>query len=348
MLSAKENMRQCIVNGKPDRYVNQFEALAFVMHPYDFASADLQKGGPDVVTAWGVTYSFPENVPGGFPVHTPEKIVIKDIKHWREYVHAPKVTDLPEYLWETSFEMAAEIDDDKAFRCAEVLPGIFENTHDLCGMENALIYYMEYEEEMHDLIKYLTEWELELAMDTCDRLHPNAVLHHDDWGSETNSFFRPSVFEDYFLDAYKQIYGYYKSRGCEFVIHHADSYCANMVPIMIEMGIDVWQGCMHSNNVPELVKKYGDKMTFMGEIDNKFVDFEGWTPADCQKAAQGAIERINSLTGFIPCITQGGPGSVYPGAYMELTRAIDQYNINHFECTQEGLDTCRMPIKINY
>ena len=82
MLTAKENMRQCIINGKPDRYVNQYEAMAFVMHPYSFTSKYPQKGGPDVVTAWGVTYSFPENVPGGFPVHTPDKIVIKDIEHF--------------------------------------------------------------------------------------------------------------------------------------------------------------------------------------------------------------------------------------------------------------------------
>ena len=306
MLTAKENMRQCIINGKPDRYVNQYEAMAFVMHPYSFTSKYPQKGGPDVVTAWGVTYSFPENVPGGFPVHTPDKIVIKDIEHWRDYVHAPQVKGLPENLWEMSIGMASQIDGDKAFKCAMVAPGIFENTHHLSGMQNALVYYMEYEDEMHDLIKYLTDWELELAEGTCSRLHPTAVFHH------------------------------------------SDSYGANIVPIMIEMGIDVFQGCMHSNNVPELVKKYGDKMTFMGEIDNKFVDFEGWTPEVVQKAAVDAIERVNSLTGFIPCITQGGPGSVYPGTYGELTKAIDNYNIEHFGCTQEEIEANRLPINIMF
>ena len=134
MLTAKDNMRECIINGKPDRYVNQYEAMAFVMHPYSFTSAFPTKGGPDVVTAWGVTYSFPENVPGGFPVHTPDKIVIKDIEHWRDYVHAPQVTGLPENLWEMSLGMAAQIDGDKAFKCAMVAPGIFENTHHLSGM----------------------------------------------------------------------------------------------------------------------------------------------------------------------------------------------------------------------
>ena len=347
MLTAKENMRQCIINGKPDRYVNQYEAMAFVMHPYSFTSPYPQKGGPDVVTAWGITYSYPDNVPGGFPVHTPDKIVIKDIEHWRDYVHAPS-TDVPQGLWDMAMGMWAAADGERSYKTAFWAPGLFEQSHHLSEIQNALIYYMEYEDEMHDLLKYLTDWELELAMGTCDRLHPTAVFHHDDWGSETNSFFRPSVFEDFFLEPYQQIYGYYKSHGAEFVIHHSDSYCANIIPTMIEMGIDVFQGCMHSNNVPELVKKYGDRMTFMGEIDNKFVDFEGWTPEICHKAAVDAIERVNSLTGFIPCITQGGPGSVYPGTYMELTKAIDQYNIDHFGCTQEEIEANRLPVNIMF
>ena len=55
------------------------------------------------------------------------------------------------------------------------------------------------------------------------------------------------------------------------------------------------QGCMKSNNNPELIRQYGGQMTFMGDIDNKFVDFNGWTPADCEKATLASIERCNSI-----------------------------------------------------
>ena len=34
MLTARENMRQCIINGKPDRYVNQYEGINLLMHPF--------------------------------------------------------------------------------------------------------------------------------------------------------------------------------------------------------------------------------------------------------------------------------------------------------------------------
>jgi hypothetical protein len=50
------------------------------------------------------------------------------------------------------------------------------------------------------------------------------------------------MFEDFFVEPYKQVYGYYKSHGCELIIHHSDSYGATLVPSMIEMGIAEWQG----------------------------------------------------------------------------------------------------------
>ena len=346
MLTAKENMREVIRGGNPDRVVNQYEAISLLFHPFLLASPLLKKGDMNVVNAWGVTNSFPANVPGAFPVHTPDKIVVKDIESWRDYVKAPSLK-FPEELWNVAQGMYDAVDGTKSYKATFVAPGLFEQSHHLCSMEEALMNYMEYPDEMHDLIKYLTDWELELAEGICSRLHPDAIFHHDDFGSERNSFLRPEIFADFFLDAYKEIYGYYHSHGVEFIFHHSDSYCANLIPIMIEMGIDVWQGCMHSNNVPELIRQYGGKMTFMGEIDNKQVDFDGWTQADCEKAAINAMESCG-IKHFIPCITQGGPGSLYEGTYKGLWDAIDKYNRDKFGFTQQQLDDARPPISIMF
>ncbi len=348
MLTAKENMRAAVFGGKPDRYVNQYEAISLLFHPYLLLSPRAEKGGPEVKDVWGVTYAYPDNVPASFPVHTPDKIVLKDIENWREYVHAPSLKDIPQGLWDACHAMWDAVDGNMAYKATFVAPGIFELSHHLSEMANAMIYYMENEDEMHDLVKYITDFEVELAESTCKNLHPDAVFHHDDWGSENNSFMRPEMFGDYFTEAYKAIYGCYKENGVEVVIHHSDSYCANLVPYMIEMGIDVWQGCMHTNNVPELVKKYQGKITFMGNIDNKFVDFEGWTNEDCVKAAVRGIEEVGSMTGYIPCITQGGPGSLYEGTYMGLSNAIDDYNSKHFGFTKEQLEAARLPISIMF
>ena len=346
MLTAKENMRQVILGGNPDRLVNQYEAIQLLFHPFMLSSPLLKKGDENVVNAWGVTNSFPANTPGAFPVHTPDKIVIKDIENWRDYVKAPSL-EFPDELWNICKGMYAGASD-KAYKAVFVAPGLFEQCHHLMSIEEALMAFYEYPDEMHELIDFLTEWELELAKGICENLHPDMLFHHDDWGSEKSSFISPAMFEEFFLEPYKKIYGYYKSHGVEFVVHHSDSYCANLLPTMIEMGIDVWQGCMTSNDVPALIEKYGGKMTFMGDIDNKAVDFDGWTQADCEKAALASIERCKSVKYYIPCITQGGPGSLYEGTYAGLWEAIDEYNCKTFGFTKEELDAQRPPMAVMF
>ena len=347
MLTAKENMRAVVKGGKPDRLVNQYEALQLLFYPYAIHSnSSCAKGEMNKVDVWGVTRSFPENVPGAFPVHTPDKIVVKDIETWRDFVHAP-VMDYPQEEWDMFKEMYNQVDNTKAYRTAFYAPGLFEMSHYLCSMTDALEYYLTDPDEMKDLIKYLTDFELQLAEQLCSQLHPDAILHHDDWGSAKNSFLRPNMFEDFFVEPYKQIYGYFHDHGVELIVHHSDSYAVNLVPSMIEMGIDVWQGCIESNDVPALIKQYGDKITFMGAIDNKSVDFNGWTDENCKKEVLRTIEACGDQH-FIPCITQGGPGSVYPGAYACLWDEIDKYNTELFGFTKEQLDAQRLPMNIMF
>jgi uroporphyrinogen-III decarboxylase len=178
---------------------------------------------------------------------------------------------------------------------------------------------------MHDLIKYLTEFELKLAEEICSHLHPNAMYHHDDWGSQKSTFMSVPMFEDFFLEPYKEVYGFWKAHGVELIIHHADSYAATLVPHMIEMGIDIWQGPMTSNNIPELIKKYGSQISFMGGLDSAQVDFPGWTREIIANEVKRACDENGKLF-FIPNATQGDIISTYQGVYETITEEIDKYS----------------------
>ena len=63
----------------------------------------------------------------------------------------------------------------------------------------------------------------------------------------------PDMFREFFLAPYKKIYKFWKDNGVELIVHHSDSFGATLVPDMIDMGIDIWQGVMTSNNAPELI-----------------------------------------------------------------------------------------------
>jgi hypothetical protein len=83
MLTKRQNLLETIRGGKPDRFVNQYEALTcqdtmFGMIMGDPVSAGNPSPGPgqQVVNGWGVTIKWPEGLPGPFlsmMMHTSHK-----------------------------------------------------------------------------------------------------------------------------------------------------------------------------------------------------------------------------------------------------------------------------------
>lgn len=330
MLTKRQNMIETLKGGKPDRYVNQYEALALMlMTPYAMQYPMMPEyDAPAVQNGWGVWNVWPKGTPGSFPLHDDEHVLCTDITKWRDCIKAPEINYTAED-WAPCVAEMEKIDRNEYFATAAVFPGVFEQTHHFQEISRALMNCLIEPEATKELVDYITEWELKYAEQICKYLKPDALFHHDDWGSQTSTFISPELFEELFVPAYKKIYGYYKDHGVEVIVHHSDSYAATLVPYMIEMGIDVWQGCMSSNNVPELIGKYGDKITFMGAIDSAQVDFPDWT----HEIIEERIRKICQDCGtkyFIPCITQGLDISTYEGVYDSGSAAIDKISKEMF------------------
>jgi len=323
MLTKRQNLIETMRGGNPDRFVNQYETFGMIVgSPFGMRNKAPKYGEENVVNAWGVTRSWPIGTPGAFPVHTPDKIVIKDIEDWKSYVKVPQVVyDASE--WEPFIRKAEEIDRNEQYVTAFFAPGVFEQCHYLMEIQNCLIAFYENPDEMHELIDCITQFELDYAAEVCKYLKPDALFHHDDWGTQISTFIAPDMFREFFKPAYEKIYGYYKAHGVELIIHHSDSYAATLVPDMIDMGIDIWQGVMTTNNVPELIKQYGGKITFMGDIDSASVDYEGWTQEVIHREVFRACEECGKHY-FIPCASQGLAMSTFPGVYEALSAEIDR------------------------
>ncbi|PKM61199.1 MAG: uroporphyrinogen decarboxylase [Firmicutes bacterium HGW-Firmicutes-4] len=319
MLTKKQNMLETIKGGSPDRFVNQYEFLNIIME----IPTGLQFNyGQTWKDHWGITWQWPEGQLGMFPVHHDGLAVIQDITEWQKVVKKPEIAKSDE-AWAPAVARANAIDRDEEYVTGFFAPGIFEMTHHLMGMENALMALYEEPEAMHELIDYLVGYEMEFAAVMVEKIKPDCIFHHDDWGSQISSFVSPDMFAEFFLPAYKKIYGFYKDNGVELVVHHSDSYAANLVPFMIEMGIDIWQGVMNTNNIPGLIKEYGGKISFMGGIHSGLVDFPGWTPEIVADYVEKAC-RDNGKLYFIPCQTSGLPIDNFEGVYATVSKEIDR------------------------
>ena len=332
MLTPRQNLLETIHGGHPDRFVNQYDFCQYLRNPVIAHSGNPRPGQMHVVNSWGVTRSWAPGQPGSFPDQTPETIVIKDIEHWRDYVKAPTL-DWPQEEWDKWIEQAEAVDRNEYFVCMQQHPGIFEQCHHLGEIKNVLIYLYENPDEMHELIKFLADWELQLAELCVEKIHPDALFHHDDWGTQIFTFMSPDMFAELCLEPYKEVDGYWKKNGVELIIHHSDSFAQTLVPYMVEMGIDIWQGVMDTNDINKIEEEWGGKLTCMGGINSAYVDYEGATYEEVYAAVKTAIDKYgNDGKYFIPCNTQGAPGmSIFPGVYDMVSKAIDEYGAIYFK-----------------
>lgn len=287
------------------------------------------KPGDSTKDAWGVSWEFPVGQIGPFPVHDQEHKVIKDITEWKTVVKAPAVP-VDDESWAPAVSHAKSIDRSKEFVTAMFAPGVFERVHHMMGMEDALVAFYEEPDDMHELIDCITRYELDYAKVVTEKIQPDALFHHDDWGSSLNSFLSPEMFGEFIAPAYKKIYGFYKENGVELIVHHSDSYAANLVPIMIEVGIDIWQGVVPTNDIPSLMKQYGDKITFMGGIDSAVIDLPDWKPEVVTAEVERAIKAYGRGA-YIPCHTMGGPESCHAGVYAFVSQEIDRLSKDYFQ-----------------
>ncbi|HCX64391.1 MAG TPA: uroporphyrinogen decarboxylase, partial [Eubacteriaceae bacterium] len=95
------------------------------------------------------------------------------------------------------------------------------------------------------------------------------------------------------------------------------------------MGIDIWQGVMTTNNTPELIKKYGGDISFMGDLDSGTLDFPEWTADLVAEHVRRACTNCGKEY-FIPCLTMGGPESLFPGVYDKVNEEIDKMSKEMF------------------
>ena len=312
-------------DGKPERQLVQYEALAVqIPDPIFLYIREGSRPGVTIRDKWGTTILFPEGDPGPTPLITPETKVCPDITRWRESVHAPDIEAFCAEGWEPWIGMGREAAGTDKLLTGFMPTGIFEQCHFLMGFEDTLTNLYEHPQEMHELIDYLTEYRLKYAELLIDKLNPDAILSHDDWGAKESLFMSPEMWREFFKEPYRKLYQYIRSRGV-IVIHHADSYLAPIVEDMAEIGIQVWQGVLPENDIPELQKRLNGSMVLMGGI-GAAIDRPDSTEEEIRSYVRKALETCCPGGHYIPCITYGGPGTVFPHVDPIINEEITAYN----------------------
>ena len=326
MQTAKEIFLEMLKpDAQPERQLKQYEALHMCLYdPINTYLRGNRKRGTVSVDRWGTTISFPEDAPGAMPLNHGELAVCRDITHWCDTVHAPDIEGSCTEGWEECRKKARDAAGDEQLVAGFMGTGIFEQCHFLMGFEPTLTNLYEHPNEMHELIEYITEYRLRYVKMLIDNLRPDVIFSHDDWGTRDALFMKPDMWREFFKEPYRRFYGYIRSRGC-IAVHHADSYLVPIVDDMAEIGIQVWQGTLPENDIPALQRHLRGKLVLMGGM-GAAIDRGDASGEEILAYARKRLKECCPGGYFIPSITYGVPGAVYPHVDRYINQAIDEYN----------------------
>jgi hypothetical protein len=330
VLTPKQNFLATIrKDGKPDRLVKQFEKCAFFRADpvAAYARGNRYKGMPPLKDRWGTTVLWPEAQVAAMPHVTSGNKVIADITAWRKQATVPDLSGncSDPAAWEPALAEVSGIDREEYLLMAFMPTGVFEQLHFLMGFEDTLINFLEEPEAMEELCAAVGEYRYQYMKLIVDNLKPDIMLSHDDWGSKNSLFVSPGVWREFIKPQYVRTYKYMKEKDV-IIMHHADSYLEPIVEDMLELGIDIWQGVLPQNDIPGIQKRAAGRMTLMGGIDASIVDRSDATEETIRGEVRRACAAYSPGGGFIPCITYGGPGTIYPHVDPIIDDEIDRFN----------------------
>ena len=300
MMTPRENFFAILNREQPDAYIDAMAALELLPDPVLMRDI-VPQDGVDHLDSWGVTYCYKPGAPGQHPVINDDNVVIKDIEHWQDYVKFPEVRGLD---WTFAKQVESGVDRSQKLVGIMFGGGLFERSHFLMGMENALINYLEYPDEMKDFLRHVKDWKIAYIEEMAREVHPDIIFYHDDWGSKQNVFLPPAVWRDIIKPLQYEISDAIHQNGMIYM-HHADCICQPIVTDMVDLGIDIWQGVIAQNDIVAIQEITEGKLAMCGGIDGPKVDIAGISEEAIRAEVHRAMDTYLPRGRFYPGIPNG-------------------------------------------
>jgi SAM-dependent methyltransferase len=217
-------------------------------------------GGLD---GFGVRWITPASG-GGAPIPAPNEFLLKDITEWKRVVQFP---DVNAYDWAKD----AEQDLAKYDRAQVVIDygcgnGVFERLAALMGFEEALAAMYEEPEAVNDLLAAITDYKIAFAEKVAAYYKADTFTNYDDIATERNLFMSPVTYRELIKPHHKRLFDAVRNLGM-IPVQHTCGKAESVIEDMIEIGAAAWTSVQPANDVAGLLRKYGDKIAFMGGYD---------------------------------------------------------------------------------
>ena len=171
--------------------------------------------------------------------------------------------------------------------------GPFERLHMIEGFEQALMDIILEPEAVHAFMMRLVDFKIELFNRIRDHVPLDYIIAADDWGTMRAPFFSTKTFEQTILEPTVRFVKAVHDRGTKFIAH----CCGKIdpfVPYMVEeIGFDVLE-IQSFNDIPGILKKYGDRVTVEYGANAKLTNDPDTTQAQIRSHAREIVDNFGA------------------------------------------------------
>ncbi|NMB47077.1 MAG: uroporphyrinogen-III decarboxylase-like protein [Firmicutes bacterium] len=258
----------------------------------------LASGRPGIVRDyWGIEYKLQLYGTGVY-----EEMVYHPLGHARTFADVDAY-EFPKVEWFDYESLAQSIGayyPDYAIEVGYSAPFYLFNK--LVGLEQSLLMLVENPDLAHYIIGKIVDFFYRFAYRQFEAVDGKADITQvtDDFGCQTGLLISRSMFSEFFHGHYKRLIDLAKEFDL-FVFHHDDGACREILPDLIELGIDILNPVQW--NCPgmdrqQLEEDFGDSICFHGGVENQAILPFG-TEAEVRQEVRACIDLLGPETGYI-------------------------------------------------
>ena len=263
-----------------ERYSFDFEGLGDCGYTEQGVERGDRASVGESVDGWGCTFI---NIHDGVIGEVKEPQVQDDDWLDCDKVHVPE-----EWLSFSVDKVNAMCADTTKFVRAGTVICPFEQLQFIRGTENLFMDFvtkpskmLEFKEKMHDFYcRLVTKW--------C-QTDVDGIQINDDWGTQRSLLISPELWKELFMPMYRDYCDIAKKYGKK-VFMHSDGYTLDIIPYLIDIGVDALNcqiACMGADNL----EQFAGDITFWGEVDRQYILPFG-TTEDVERFVRDVRKRL--------------------------------------------------------
>jgi uroporphyrinogen decarboxylase len=255
-MTKRENLVRTITRNNPAWVPYRYDGSLTLLKPSVVARPE-ECGLDD----WGVNWLKTGAKEGSFPDGKP--VVLLDEL---ETILVPD-TDFGSVTRELQEQIARAPDSDTLIIGYNELI-LFERVQLLLGTNNFLMATVLDSDRVEKILDVITEYQLQLT-ESILKAGVSGIRFTDDWGTQTSLFISPERWRLLFKPRLKRLYAVVKEHN-GFIFQHSCGHIEEIVPDLIEIGLDVLDPCQpQANDIFGWKKRYGGSLSFMGGLDTQ-------------------------------------------------------------------------------